>query len=94
MDASDRRIHLPRLQGHRHIVRQPSVIPSISTESRAGRYKHTDVEVAVAHVHEMLEELPEPDSRSACRPRTALCRLGSLPDGTAWYVTWAAARCG
>jgi hypothetical protein len=29
----------------------------LSAESRAGQYKHTDIEVAVAHVHGMLEEL-------------------------------------
>ncbi|MGW8970531.1 hypothetical protein [Streptomyces platensis] len=29
----------------------------LSAESRAGQYKHTDIELAVAHVHGMLEEL-------------------------------------
>ncbi|MDC7336181.1 hypothetical protein PQR15_06265 [Streptomyces lydicus] len=29
----------------------------LSAESRAGQYKHTDIEVAVAHVHGMLQEL-------------------------------------
>jgi hypothetical protein len=32
-------------------------MPVLSAESRAGQYKHTDIELAAAHLHGMLDEL-------------------------------------
>jgi hypothetical protein len=36
----------------------------LAAESRAGQYKYTEIELAAAHLHGMLDELmPEPDAR-------------------------------
>lgn len=32
----------------------------LSAESRAGQYKHNDIEIAAAHLHGMLEEIKQP----------------------------------
>jgi hypothetical protein len=35
----------------------------LTAESRAGQYKHTDIELAAAHLHGMLDALIEADHR-------------------------------
>jgi hypothetical protein len=42
----------------------------LSAESRAGQYKHYDIELAAAHLHGMLEELRQELGARSRAPRT------------------------